>query len=157
MEKQASGSVSPGAAREHLLLAERAHDASVRRASFPAALIPALSFLSGALTLAPAGPGDVVTVIAVVWLVAELVRLSARNQWRPLRSLPRPRWNLAEAALICLAVLIGGLVGPHLLASRSNSALASWGFAAGVTGAVAASLFAANASYLRRTARAWRR
>lgn len=97
------------------------------------------------------------TIVAVVWLVAELLKMSARNQWRPLRSLPRPKWNAIELALICIAVLTGGLVGPHLLASRNNSAVASWGLGVGVMVMVAALLFAANASYRRRSFRAWQR
>jgi uncharacterized membrane protein YfcA len=62
-----------------------------------------------------------------------------------------------EAMLICLAVFVGGLVGPHLLASRSNSTLTSWALGAAVAVAVAVCLFAANASYRRRSSRAWRR
>ncbi|MGH2861521.1 MAG: hypothetical protein ACRDLT_08435 [Solirubrobacteraceae bacterium] len=159
MEKHTLGPVSAGAAREQLQAARQAHDASVRRARTPAGLILALSFFCGALALAPAHkePGNVTTIIAVVWFVAELLNMSAHNQWRALRSLPRPKWNLTEATLICVAVLVGGLVGPHLLASRSNSALASWALAAGVTVTVAALLLAANASYRRRSSRAWPR
>jgi Mn2+/Fe2+ NRAMP family transporter len=118
-----------------------------------------MSVLCGALTLAPAhaGPGHVVTIVAVVWFVAELVRLSARNQWRGLRSLPRPRWHPMEVMLICVAVLVGVVVGPHLLASRGNSSLTSWALGAAVAVTVAVCLFAANASYRRRSSRAWRR
>jgi hypothetical protein len=157
MENHSAGGVSPGTAREQLQAARDAHDESVRRAMNPAGLILAVSFLCGALTLAPAGPGGVVTIIAVVWLVAELVKLSARNQWRGLRSLPRPKWDLVEATLICVAVLVGGLVGPHVLASRSSSTFTSWELGAAVAVTVAVCLFAANASYRRRFARAWRR
>lgn len=159
MESRSSGSISPGSAREQLRAARRAHDASVRRATVPAWCILALSVFCGTQTVAPAykGPGNVVTIIAVVWLVAALVSLSARNQWRSLRSLPRPKWGVAEVTLICVAVLVGGLVGPHLLASRGDSALASWGLGAAVTVIVAACMFAANASYQRRTSRVWRR
>ena len=159
MESQSSGSVPPGAAREQLRAARQAHDASVRRAMAPAGLILALSVFCGAQTVAPAyrGPGNVVTIIAVVWFLAELLRMSARNQWRPLRSLPKPKWGVTEVTLIAVAVLVGGVIGPHLLASHSNSALASWGLGAAVTVIVAACLFAANASYRRRASRAWQR
>jgi hypothetical protein len=81
--------------------------------------------------------------------------MSARNRWRPLRSRPKPRCGVVEAALICAAVLVGGVVGPHLLASRSNSALGSWGFGVAVTVIVAACLFAAKASYRRRADGVW--
>lgn len=97
------------------------------------------------------------TIAALAWFVVELLRMSARNQWRALRSSPRPRWNVTEFALIAVAVLVGGLVGPHLLASRSNSAFISWGLGAAVTVAVAACLFTANASYRHRSSRAWQR
>lgn len=148
-----SGSVSPGAAREQLGAARRARAASVRRAANPAGLILSSSFFCGALTLAPAHQelGSAVTIIAVLWFVAELLLMSARNQWRPLRSLPRPRWNPIEAALICAALLLGGLVGPHVLASRANSTFTSWGLAGAVAVAVAVLLFAANASYRHRS------
>ena len=118
-----------------------------------------MSFFCGALTLTPAhvGAGGIVSIISVVWFLAELLRLSARNHWQGLRLLPRPRWNLTEAMLICVAVLIGGLVGPHLLASRSNAPLASWGLAGAVAVTVATLLFAANASFRRRASRAWPR
>jgi hypothetical protein len=159
MENQPSGSVPPGAAREQLRSARRAHDASVRRAIAPAGLILALSVFCGAQTVAPAhkGPGNWVTIIAVAWFLAELLKMSARNQWRPLRSLPKPRWDVNEVTLISVAVLVGGLIGPHLLASHSNTTLASLGFGAAVTVIVAASLFAAKVSYGRRTSRAWQR
>lgn len=159
MEKHPAGWVSPSAAREQLRAARHVHDESVRRATNPAGLILAVSFLCGALTLSPAhtGPGGVVTGIAVLWLLAELVKLSARNQWRGLRSLPRATWDLMEATLICIAVLVGALVGPHLLASRSNSTLTSWELAAAVAVVVAVCLFAANASYRHRCSRAWPR
>src|SRR5579863_9527260 len=116
MENQSSPSVPPGAAREQLRAARQAHDASVRRATAPAGLILALSAFCGAQTVAPAykGPGNVVSIIAVVWLLTELMRMSARNQWRPLRSLPKPRWGVIEVTLISVAVLVGGVVGPHL-------------------------------------------
>jgi hypothetical protein len=159
MEKHMPGSVSPGAAREQLRAARQAHDASVVRATNPAGLVLALSFFCGALTLAPArqGPGGLVTIITVVWVAAELLKMSARNQWRALRSMPRPKWNFMEAMLICVAVVVGGLVGPHLLARGSNSVLVSWGLGAGVTVTVAALLFAAGASYRHRTSRVWQR
>jgi len=159
MENQSSGSIAPGAAREQLRAARQAHDASVRRATAPAWSILALSFFCGAQTVAPAykGPGNVVSIIAVVWLLAALVTMSARNQWRSLRSLPKPKWDVNEVTLMCVAVLVGGVVGPHLLASHSNSALASWGLGVAVTVIVAACLFAANASYRRRASGAWRR
>ena len=101
------------------------------------------------------GPGNVMTIVAVVWFLAELLIMSARNQWRPLRSLPKPRWGFMEVMLICAAVLVGAVIGPHLLASDTNSALASWGLGATVTVIVAACLFAANASYRRGASRAW--
>ncbi len=118
----------------------------------PTGLILALSVFCGAQTVAPAHdrPGSVVTLVAVVWLLAELLKLSARNQWRPLRSLPKPRWGATEATLIVLAALVGGLIGPHVL-------VASWGSGATVTVTVAACLLAAKASYRRRASRAWRR
>lgn len=125
----------------------------------PTGLILALSVFCGAQTVAPAynGPGDVVTLIAVVWFLAELLKMSARNRWRPLRSLPKPKWGVTEVTLISVAVLVGGVIGPHLLASHSNSALASWGLGVAVTVIVAACLFAAKASYRHRVSRAWQR
>jgi Mn2+/Fe2+ NRAMP family transporter len=125
----------------------------------PAGLILALSVFCGAQTVAVAhkGPGGWVTIIAVVWFLAELLKMSARNQWHPLRSLPKPKWDVTEATLIAAAVLVGGVIGPHLLASHNNSALASWGLGAAATVIVAACLFAAKASYRRRTSRAWQR
>jgi Mn2+/Fe2+ NRAMP family transporter len=159
MEKQSLGSVPPGAAQEQLRAARQAHEASVRRAMPPAGFVLALSVFCGAQTVAPAykGPGNVVTIIAVVWFLAELLKMSARNQWRPLRSLPKPRWGVTEATLISVAVLVGGVIGPHLLASHSDSALASWGLGAAVTAIVAACLFAAMTSFRRRASRAWQR
>jgi len=99
-----------------------------------------VSFFCGALTLAPAHQqlGSVVTILAVLWFVSELVLMFARNQWRALRSMPRPKWSLLEVMLICVAVLLGGLVGPHLLASHTNSTFVSWGLAGGVAVAVVA-------------------
>lgn len=157
MERQSSGTVPPGAAREQLRAARHAHDGSVRRATPPAGLILAMSLFCGALTISPSrsGPGRIVTIVALVWLVVELLRLSARNQWRALRSSPRPKWNITEFALLTVAVAVGGLVRPHLLASRSNSAFMSWGLGAAVAVAVAACLFTANASYRHRSSRAW--
>jgi hypothetical protein len=157
MEKHASGSASLTAAREQLGAARELHDASVRRAMTPAGLILAVSFLCGALTLTPAvgGSARLVSIIAVVWFLAELVRLSARNHWQALRLRPRPRWNLIEAVLMGVAVLVGGVVGPHLLASRSNAPLVSWGLAGAVTVTVATLLLAANASFKHRASRAW--
>lgn len=159
MENPPSSSVPPDAAREQLRAARQAHDVSVRRAMAPAGFVLALSVFCGAQTVATAnkGPGNVVTIIAVVWFLAELLKLSARNHWLPLRSLPKPRWDVTEVTLISVAVLVGGVIGPHLLASHSNQALASWGLGAAVTVIVAACLFAATASYRRRTSRAWRR
>ena len=135
------------------------YDLSVRRATPSVGLILAVSVFCGAQTVSPAykGPGNVVSIITVVWFVAELLRLAARNEWRPLRSLPKPRWGVAEAMLILIAVLVGGAIGPHLFASHSNSAAGSWGLGAAVTVVVAACLFAAKASYWRRAARAWER
>ncbi len=125
----------------------------------PAGLILALSVFCGAQAVAPAykGPGNVVTIIAIVWSLAELLKMSARNQWRPLRSWPKPKWSVTEVTLISVAVLVGGVIGPHLLASHSNSAPASWGLGAVVTVFVAACLFAATASYRHRASRAWPR
>jgi uncharacterized membrane protein len=159
VEKQPSGSIPVGAAQEQLRAARQAHDASVRRATLPAGFILASSVFCGAQTVAPAykGPGNVVTIAAVVWFLAELLKMSARNQWRPLRSLPKPKWSIIEVTLISVAVVVGGVIGPHLLASDSNSALVSWGFGAAVTVIVAACLFAAKASYRRRESRAWQR
>jgi Mn2+/Fe2+ NRAMP family transporter len=159
MENHLSGSVPPGAARAQLLAARRVHDASIRRAMAPAGLILALSVFCGAQTVAVAhkGPGGWVTIIAVVWFLAELLKMSARNQWRPLRSLPKPKWDVIEVTLIAVAVLVGAVIGPHMLASHSSSALASWGLGAAVAVIVAASLSAAKVSFRRRTSRAWGR
>ena len=159
MENQSSGSLPPSAAREQLRVARQKHDASVRRAMLPAGFILASSVACGAQTVAPAykGPGNVVSIIAVVWFLAELLRMAARNQWRPLRSWPKPKWGVTEVALIAVAVLVGGVVGPHLLASHGNTALVSWGLGGAVTVIVAACLFAAKASYRRRASRAWQR
>lgn len=98
-----------------------------------------------------------VTIVAVVWFVAELVKMSARNQWRPLQSLPKPRRDAVEVTLVAIAVIVGAVVGPHLLAGRGDSAPASWGLGAAVTVVVAACLFATKASYRRRAARIWPR
>lgn len=157
MENQPSGSTPDSAAREQLRAARQVHDASVRRAMPPAGFILALSVFCGAQTIAPAykGPGNVVSIIAVVWFLGELLMMSARNRWRPLRSLPKPKWGVTEVTLISVAVLVGGVVGPHLLASHSNSALSSWGLGAAVAVIVAACLFAAKASYRRRASQAW--
>ena len=159
MENQSSGPAPPASARAQLWAARQAHDASARRAMLPAGFILALSVFCGAQTLAHAykGPGDVVSIVAVVWFLAELLRMSARNQWRPLRSIPKPKWDITEVTLICVAVLVGGMVGPHMLASHSNTALASWVLAGAVSVIVAACLFAAQASYRRRASRAWQR
>lgn len=89
-------------------------------------------------------------VIAVSLLVAELLLISARNHWRALRSMPRPKWSLVEVALMFAAVLLGGFVGPHLLASQTNSTFVSWGLAGAVAVTVAVLLLAANASYRHR-------
>jgi small-conductance mechanosensitive channel len=126
---------------------------------FPAGFILASSLVCGTQTVAPAykGPGNVVSIIAIVWFLAELLRMAARNQWRPLGWWPKPTWRVTEVALISVAVLVGGVVGPHLLASHSNSALVSWGLGGAVTVIVAACLFAAKASYRRRASRAWQR
>jgi hypothetical protein len=159
MEKQVSGSIPPVAARQQLRAARQAHDASVRRATAPAWCVLALSVFCGVQTVANAykGPGNVVTIIAVAWLVAALLKMSARNQWRSLRSLPKPKWDVTEVTLISVAVLVGGGIGPHLLASHGNSALASWGLGAAVTVIVAACMFAAQASYRRRASRTCQR
>ncbi len=159
MENQPSGSIPPGMAREQLRAARQAHDASVRRARTPAGTILALSVFCGAETVPQAykGPGNVVTIIAAVWFLAELMRLSARNQWRPLRRLPKPKLNVVEAALMSAAVLVGGVIGPHLLASHNHPPLASWGLGVAVGVTVAACLFGADAAYRRRAFRAWPR
>jgi membrane protein YdbS with pleckstrin-like domain len=97
-----------------------------------------------------------VTIIAVVWFLAELLMLSARNRWRPLRSMPKPEWGVAEVTLIAVALIVGGVIGPHLLLTTgSNSVLASWGLGAAVTVIVAGCLFAAQASYRHRASRVW--
>lgn len=70
---------------------------------------------------------------------------------------PKPKFGVTEVTLISVAVLVGGVIGPHLLASHGNSALVSWGLGAGVTVIVAACLLAAKASYWRRASRAWQR
>lgn len=139
-------------ARKQLEAARRSRELSVRRAATPAGLILSLSFFCGALTFAPAHqqPGSIVTIIAVLWFVAELLLVSARNQWRALRSVPRPKWSLLEVMLICAAMLLGGFIGPHVLAGHTNSSFVSWGLAGGVAIAVATLLFSANASYRRR-------
>lgn len=157
METPSSAPIHPGTAREQLRDARQAHDASVRRALAPGWLIVALSVFCGVLSVPSAykGPGNVASIIAVVLVVAALIGVSARNQWRALLSMPKPKWSVAEVTLICVAVLVGGVVGPHLLASPSNSALVSWSFAAAVTVIVAGCLFAANASYRHRISRAW--
>src|SRR5579875_1762507 len=157
MENQSSGSVPPGSARAQLWAARQAHDASARRAMLPAGFILALSVFCGAQTIAPKfkGPGDVVSIVAVVWFLAELVKLSARNGWRPLRSIPKPKWGVTEVTLICVAVLVGGAVGPHMLASHGNSALASWVLGGAVRVSVAAGVFAAEAGWGRGGSGAW--
>ena len=155
----ASQPTPSNAAREQLRAARQAHDASVRHATSPAGLILALSVFCGAQAVAPAykGPGNVVTIIAAAWCLAELLRMSARNQWRPMRSWPKPTWSFTEMTLISIAVLVGGVIGPYLLPGQDNSAPASWGLGAAVTVIVAACLFAAQGSYRRRASRAWQR
>lgn len=159
METQSSSSVPAGAAQEQLRDARQAHDASARRAMLPAGFILALGVFCGAQTIAPKykGPGDVVSIVTVVWFLAELLRMSARNQWRPLRSMPKPNWGVTEVTLICVAVLVGGVVGPHVLASHGNSALVSWGLGGAVTVIVVACLLVAQASYRRRASQVWQR
>ncbi len=131
----------------------------MRRATAPASCILALSVFCGVQAVAPVykGPGNAATIIAVVWLLVALVKLSARNQWRSLRSLPKPKWGVTEVTLMSVAVLVGGVIGPHLLASRSDSALASWGLGGAVALIVGSCMLAANASYQRRTSRMWQR
>jgi hypothetical protein len=159
MENQSSGPVLPGAAREQLRDARQAHEVSIRRAMAPAWFIFALSVFCGEQTVAPAyrGPENVASIIAVSLFLAALIGISARAHWRALRSMPKPKWNVTEVALIAVAVLVGGVVGPHLLAGHGNSALASWGLGAAVAAVVAACMFAAYASYRRRNAWAWQR
>jgi hypothetical protein len=131
----------------------------MRLATAPTGLILSLSVFCGAQAVARTykGPGNVVAIIAVVWLIGELLRVFARNRWRSLRSWPKPELGVTEVTLIALAVVVGGVIGPHLLASRSNSALVSWGLGAAVTIVVGACLFAARISYRRRASRAWQR
>lgn len=74
-----------------------------------------------------------------------------------MRSWPKPKWNVAEVALIVAAVLIGGVVGPHLLADDSDSALTSWGLGAAVAVVVAACLSSAYTSYRSRLSQMWPR
>lgn len=159
MANQPSGSAPADAARDQLRDARRAHDASLGRALAPAWLILALSVFCGALTVAPRykGPGHVLSIVAVVLLIAALFGMSARNQWDGLRAMPKPKWSVAEATLIAVAVLVGGVVGPHVLVGRAGSAVVSWGFGAAVTVAVAIFLFVANASYRHRASRTWQR
>lgn len=158
MERHLPAPLPPHVASEQIRAADEAYRASVGRATPPAGLILAVSFFCGVLTTSPAdrGPGHAATIVAVVWLVVELLRLSATNRWRALRSLPRAGWNALEAALIAAAIIVGSVVGPHLLASRSGSPPVSWGLGAAVTVTVAGCLFAARASYRRRSARVWR-
>jgi peptidoglycan biosynthesis protein MviN/MurJ (putative lipid II flippase) len=157
METQAPDPISPGAAREQLRAAREARDASVDRVTLPTGFILALSVFCGAQTIAPKykGPGNAATIIAVAWFIAELLKMSTRNQWRPLRLLPKPQWGVMEVTLTAVATLVGGLIGPHLLAGHSASALASWGLGVAVAVVVAACLFAAKESYRRRASRAW--
>lgn len=159
MENQSSGSLASVEAQAQLRAAREAQDGSVRRAITPAWCIFALSVFCGVQTVAPVdrGPGNVVSIIAVVGLLAALLNVSARNHWRSLRSLPKPKWGVPEVMLISVAVLVGGVVGPHLLAGRGSSALVSWGLGAAVTAIVTACLLGANASYQRRISRAWQR
>ncbi len=84
MENQSSDPVPPGAAQEQLGVARQAHDASVRRATTPAGFILALSAFCGAQTVAPAykGPGNVVSIVAVAWLLSAVLVLSARYLFR---------------------------------------------------------------------------
>jgi len=156
---QAPDSIPPSAAREQLRAARQAQDAAVRRATAPAWAILALSVFCGVQTVAPAyrGPGNVATIITVVGLLAALVNMSASNHWRALWFMPKPKWDLTEVALICAAVLVGGVVGPHLLADHGNSALASWGLGAAVVVIVAACMFAAYGSYRHRSEQVWQR
>lgn len=159
MENQSSGPVSSDAAREQLGAARQAQDASVRRAMAPTGFILALSVFCGAQTVAPAykGPGNVVSIIAVAWFLAALLKMTARNRWHSLHSWPKPKFGVVEVTLIAVAALVGGVVGPHVLASHGNSAVTSWGLGAAVTLVVAACLFAAKASYRRRASRVWQR
>ena len=157
MEREPAGPEAAGAARERLRAARQAHDVSVRRCSMPAGLISALSTFCGVLTVPPRyrGPGHALAIIVVVWSLVELMRMSARHQWRPMRSWPKPKWGVSEVTLICVAALVGSLVGPHVLAGYGHSALASWGLGVAVAVVVAACLFGAYASYRGRAARVW--
>jgi threonine/homoserine/homoserine lactone efflux protein len=129
----------------------------MRRATVPPSCILALSVFCGVQAVGPAykGPGNVATIIAMVWLLAVLVNMSARNQWRSLRSLPRPKWGAAEVGLACVAVGVGGVIGPQFIARHAGSGLPSWGLGGAVALIVASCMLAANASYQRRSARMW--
>jgi Mn2+/Fe2+ NRAMP family transporter len=157
MENQRLGPVLPGEAKDQLCAARHLQNVSVRRATVPAWIILVISVFCGVQAVTPAyrGPGSVVTVIAVVLLVVALLRMSARNGWRAMRSWPKPKWNGAEVALIAAAALVGGAVGPHLLANNGDTAVTSWGLGAAVAVTVAASLSGAYASYRRRVSHIW--
>lgn len=159
MESQRPVSATSGEAREQLRGARRAQDAAVRRARAPAWFIVVVSGFCGVQTVAPAyrGPGSAVTILAMALLMVALVRMSARNGWRPMRSWPKPRWGVAEMALIVIAVLVGGAVGPYLLSGDGDSAITSWGLGAAVAVAVAACLFGAYAAHRRRVFQMWQR
>jgi hypothetical protein len=70
-----------------------------------------------------------------------------------MRSWPKPSWNIVEVALIVMAVVIGGGLGPHLLAGDGDSATTSWGLGAAVAVVVAACLLGAYALHRRRVLR----
>ncbi|HET9126254.1 MAG TPA: hypothetical protein VFN65_15355 [Solirubrobacteraceae bacterium] len=154
-----SPDAAAAAARTQLEAARHAHDRAVDRATASTWGILALSAFCGVQTIAPAyrGPADVASVVSVVWLVTALVQMAIRHRWRSLASGPRPRWAAPEVTLICVAVLLGGFVGPHLLAGFGRTAVASWGLGAAVAVIVAGCMFAAYGSYRRRVRREWRR
>lgn len=133
MENQPPGPAPPSVAEEQLRVAGQAHDASVGRAVLPVRFILALSVLCGAQTIALGykGPGDVVSIIGVVWFLAEPMRMSARQRWRPLRSLPKPRWGVIDVVLMAVAVLVGE-VWSGLICSPA-AAIRRWG-AGGLVG-----------------------
>lgn len=159
MESQRERPVSPDVARAQLAAARRARAESVRRATIGPELILALSVFCGAIAVPVRfkGPGNFVTVAAVLWFLAELLRMSARNRWRPLQSLPKPRLGVTEVVLICVAVLIGAYVGPQIVNGAGDSAGASWLLGISVAVVVAGCLFGATAVYRRRATKVWRK
>jgi hypothetical protein len=91
----------------------------------------------------PASRGHVAGVGSAVWLLAALVHMSIRHRWCALRSRSTPRWAAPEVTLICVAVLLGGFIGSHLVAGLGRTAVASGGLGAAVAVIVAVCMFAA--------------